>query len=484
MVNLYSLEFSEPEENRNTQDFLCINPKCPNPKRPINEGKCEVWCSACGSDLLLNDRYRVIDVLIPGARHQIEQCTLYDAIDITNNKKSKVIKVIHTNNQQTIKRFKTSVNVLKNYWFTGIPKIDKGAAFQIEFPNDPIPANCLVMDKIEGIDLQKLLELQNNKPISEQQAIDWLRKVVIILGRLHDKNFIHGDIQPSNIMCNSSDGEIVLIDFDAVRPITPSVLDNKTPTSIGTDGYIAPEQRKGRALPQSDFYALGKTFVHLLTGKHPNKFKEDREKKLRWRYSAPQVSKFLADLIDNLMDCSSDNRPKNTAEVLQRLQDVERNLAHQRKIQQWINFNFKKASRFIGFALFVFLVYQTIQSNNSTSIQPQAETFVEPASTQVENYKLCRIKKDGELNVNALANVANDAITFVTNPKNPNRINIGRDRFPVPSQSGCTVIIEVYLQASEKFTPQYEQLIVKQMQANIHPDARMLVKPVFRQKNL
>ncbi|MBK1986772.1 protein kinase [Sphaerospermopsis aphanizomenoides BCCUSP55] len=432
----------------------------------------------------MNDRYRVIDVLVPKARHQIEKCTLYNAIDITNKKKSKVIKVVHTNNQQTIKRFKTSVEILKNHWFAGIPHIDKGGYFQIEFPNDPIPAHCLVMDKIEGIDLQKLLELQNNKPFSEQQAIDWLRKIVIILGRLHDKNFIHGDIQPSNMMLNSSDGEIVLIDFDAVRPITKAVLDNKTLPSIGTDGYIAPEQRKGRALPQSDFYALGKTFVHLLTGKHPNKLREDKDKKLRWRYSAPQVSKFLADLIDNLIDWSSDNRPKNAAEVLQKLQEVERNIEHQKRIQQWITFNFKKAARFVGFALFGFLVYQTIQSNNSASIQPKAETFVEPTSTQAENYKLCRTTKNGEPSANALANAANDAITFVTNPKNPNRINIDRNRFPVPSQSGCTVIIEVYLQQSENFTSQHEQLILAQMQANINPDAKTLVKPVFRKKNL
>jgi serine/threonine protein kinase len=284
-------------------------------------------------------------------------------------------------------------------------------------------------------------------------------------------------------MLNSSDGEIVLVDFDGVRPITQTILGHESLTSIGTDGYIAPEQRKGRALPQSDFYALGKTFVHLLTGKHPNQLKEDKDKKLRWRYSAPKISKFLADLIDNLIDWSSDNRPQNAAEVLQRLQEVERNIEHQKRIQEWITFNFKRSARFIGFALFGFLVYYTIQSNNS-SVQPTEGTAVTTISTQAKNDQICRTTKNGEPSANALADAANNAITFVTNPNNPNRINLNRNSFPVASQSGCTVVIEVYLQPNEQLSAQQEQLIISQMQANINPNAIQLVKPIFRRKTL
>ena len=233
--------------------------------------------------------------------------------------------------------------------------------FHIEFPHDPIPAYCLVMEKIEGINLQQWVDNPKNKLISEKQAIDWLKQLVTILEKLHNKGFIHRDIKPSNIMLKNNDAEIVLIDFDAGRPITQAVWDGKTLTKIGTDGYIPPEQRRGRAIPQSDFYALGITFVHLLTGKHPHKLENDRDKTLRWRSSAPQVSKIFADFIDNLMAWYSENRPKNTGEILDKLQEIERNLEHKRIVQTWLTFDFKKISGLLVFVLFGILFLRLME---------------------------------------------------------------------------------------------------------------------------
>lgn len=373
MVNLYSQTNPEPEEP-NTQYCLCINRSCSRTKRPLSETN----CGNCRSNLILNKRYRVIDVLISEERHQIDKSILYNAIDILDGKKSKVIKVLHTVNQEAIIRFERSAEVLNNNWFEGIPKIDKAGYFQIRFPNDPIPASCLVMEKIEGIDLLQWLNKPNNQPLDNKQTIDWLRKLTIILGRLHNKDFIHRDIKPSNIMVKHNGGEIILIDLDAGRPITKAVTDQKSLTVIGTDGYIAPEQRKGRTVTQSDFYALGMTFVHLLTGKHPNELEEDRNKKLRWRSSAPQISPVLADFIDKLMARSSEDRPKNAKEILQKLEEIEHDLEHQAKVNKWLNFYLKKIIGVIVFILlgivFKFGIIDSNMSkppdNNSPTSQP------------------------------------------------------------------------------------------------------------------
>ena len=60
---------------------------------------------------------------------------------------------------------------------------------------------------------------------------------------------------------------------------------------IGTPGYAAPEQIKGAALPQSDFYGLGRTLIHLLTGKHPQELPKNTETgEISWREEASQVS--------------------------------------------------------------------------------------------------------------------------------------------------------------------------------------------------
>jgi WD40 repeat protein len=122
-------------------------------------------------------------------------------------------------------------------------------------------------------------------------------------------------------------GQLVLIDFGAVREITESYLhrqrDNTTGTAIISQGYTPPEQVDGKAVPQSDFFALGRTFVYLLTGKPPTDFKSDpRTGKLNWRDSAPQVSRQFAGLIDYLMDPFPGKRPKSPQMILCCLEEI------------------------------------------------------------------------------------------------------------------------------------------------------------------
>ncbi|UYD29504.1 MULTISPECIES: serine/threonine protein kinase [unclassified Tolypothrix] len=310
-------------------------------------------------------RYRVIDKLI---QPRNRECKLYDAVDINNDNKLKVIKVLYTDNEEVISRFNRGADVLINHWVSGIPKVDKDGYFHIEFPKNQTLAYCLVMEKIDGMNLEQFLENRNHLPITEKQAINWLKQLTIILRDLHEKSFFHRDIKPSNIMVKNINEELVLIDLDAVRAITKAVLDGKTITTIGTDGYMAPEQRVGRAIPQSDFYALGRTFVHLLTGKAPNRLEQNRNGTLLWRSIAPKLSKPFADLIDSLMDWSPNNRPKNTAEILQRLEQIERNLELQQQIKQLLTF--KKVSGVVVLLLFTFLVYKSINPEVSPIIAP------------------------------------------------------------------------------------------------------------------
>jgi serine/threonine protein kinase len=76
----------------------------------------------------------------------------------------------------------------------------------------------------------------------------------------------------------------------------------------------------GKAFPQSDFYAIGRTFVYLLTGKSPLKLMEESEG-LNWREGATQVSSTFADWIDYLMASSPLKRPPNTSYLLKCLQE-------------------------------------------------------------------------------------------------------------------------------------------------------------------
>jgi serine/threonine-protein kinase len=60
-------------------------------------------------------------------------------------------------------------------------------------------------------------------------------------------------------------GAIKLIDFGAANEL----LTTATGTLVGKQSYIAPEQFRGKAVTQSDIYALGCTLYYLATGKDP-----------------------------------------------------------------------------------------------------------------------------------------------------------------------------------------------------------------------
>jgi len=185
------------------------------------------------------------------------------------------------------------------------------------------------MEKIEGMNLQQYLRLTGNRPIDNSLAIQWLTELVTILQEVHGQTFFHRDIKPTNIMVR--DGHLVLIDFGAVKQLATSI--NAPGTRIYTTGYAPEEQIASLAVPRSDFFALGRTFVYLLTGTEPMNFPEQNGE-LSWRGSASQVPKLLADLLDHLMAPLPQNRPLNTQEILRRLASIEQSLQNQPQTTQ------------------------------------------------------------------------------------------------------------------------------------------------------
>ena len=113
-----------------------------------------------------------------------------------------------------------------------------------------------------------------------------------------------------------------LIDFGTAREETQTYLQKQkrqNVTGIVSIGYTPHEQANGRAEYRSDFFALGRTFVFLLTGKEPDEFKETVTKGLVWQQEAQGYSQALRDLIDYLMRPEVTDRPSNTQEILQKI---------------------------------------------------------------------------------------------------------------------------------------------------------------------
>jgi serine/threonine protein kinase len=291
---------------------LCINPSCPNPQNPDNL----LFCQSCGSELLLEGHYRVVSQLGSGGFGKT-----YEVSDL--NGIPKVLKILTNNHPKNVELFQREAQVLIRLKHQGIPKAEPDAYFIFLPRNRPEPLHCLVMEKIEGLDLRQYLQTRGGA-IDQKLAIQWLTQLANILQEVHNQQIFHRDIKPSNIMLKV-DGQLVLIDFGTAREITESFVAKQAlgqVTGVISTGYTPPEQFNGQAVPQSDFFALGRTFVYLLSGKDPNEFYDSYIDQLRWREAAPQVSPQFADLLDRLMARFPHQRPQAAKVILQQLEQI------------------------------------------------------------------------------------------------------------------------------------------------------------------
>lgn len=300
----------------------CINPDCSQPDHPSNNNSNTLYCQSCRSELLLNGQYRVSRLLSDKTGFGV----VYEAFEGFTSKILKVLQEKWNNDPKAVELFKREYDVLlelSRQNVTGVPRAD--VYFQYSTREGKI-LHCLVMEKVEGINLDQWLKQYDN--LSQKRALKWLREITLILDKIHQQNWLHRDIKPPNIMLRNS-GELVLIDFGTAREETQTYhqkVKGQQVTGITSAGYTPNEQQHGQAVIQSDFHALGRTFVHLLTGKHPLEIYDAVNDVLAWREETENIHPLLLDFIDELMGRLTRNRPANTRVILQRLDEIEREL--------------------------------------------------------------------------------------------------------------------------------------------------------------
>ncbi|NES23706.1 MAG: SUMF1/EgtB/PvdO family nonheme iron enzyme [Symploca sp. SIO3E6] len=293
---------------------LCINPNCPHPDNPDNN----LFCKTCGSELLLAGKYRVSQLLSGKGGFG-------RTYEVSHGSTTKVLKVLINHQPKAIELFEQEARVLRQLNHPGIPRGDRYFTFTPRDSQQPL--HCLVMEKIEGLDLEEYQKQRQYQAIAQDLALEWLIQLAQILDEVHQQQFFHRDIKPSNIILKP-DGQLVLIDFGTVREITATYLGKQAAgqvTAIASFGYTPPEQLHFQAVPQSDFFALGRTFVFLLTGKEPSDpaIYDPIKNKFNWREQTPHLLPGLADLIDQLMMPAAEKRPANTRVILQRLAEID-----------------------------------------------------------------------------------------------------------------------------------------------------------------
>jgi len=126
----------------------------------------------------------------------------------------------------------------------------------------------MVMEFIEGKDLQRLIKEKGEGGLPVKQVVEWGIQVCEALEYLHNHEIpiIYRDLKPSNIMLRDLDQSIFLIDFGIACPYK-SDTKSLSRTRIGTVGYMPPEQFHGKYFPASDTFSLGATMYYLTTGR-------------------------------------------------------------------------------------------------------------------------------------------------------------------------------------------------------------------------
>ena len=108
-------------------------------------------------------------------------------------------------------------------------------------------------------------EAKDGNPIDEITCAKYIKQIAMALLYCHERNIIHSDIKPANIMLDEDKKNIKLIDFGVSVRHNPNQLKNLA----GSVRYMAPEVFEYNYDFKADIWSLGITLVFLLSGKHP-----------------------------------------------------------------------------------------------------------------------------------------------------------------------------------------------------------------------
>lgn len=241
------------------------------------------------------------------------------------------IERLHFSLQSNVSNFQSWQNLAKVFQTEAIALEKLG-----QHPQIPLLLDYFIEDREFYLVTQlaageSLKERVREKRLTETEATFWLQSTLEALEFVHQKQILHLNIKPENLVRKGSESQISLMNFGNIRNSLELFYWYKQAEADNwfDDDYLPLEQREGNPNPTSDLYALGKTIIYALTGEVP---------KLRSTSSVNYQKPLLAEISDRvrvdisyklnkilskMIEENSAARYQSAAEVLADLQQNE-----------------------------------------------------------------------------------------------------------------------------------------------------------------
>ncbi len=205
---------------------------------------------------LLCRRYRVEGIVGTGG-----MAVVYRALDVRTGRTVaiKMLRDEYSNDKEFLRRFEREARAAETMHHPNVVALlDTGEEDGHRF---------IVMEYVDGPTVKDFL--QENGRLNAEQTVAIAVQVCRALTHAHERNIVHRDIKPQNILIDNQ-GSVKVADFGIARAIGAETMTATDAGVLGSVYYFSPEQaRGGLADFVSDLYSLGIVLYEMVTGQVP-----------------------------------------------------------------------------------------------------------------------------------------------------------------------------------------------------------------------
>ena len=188
----------------------------------------------------------------------------------------------------------------------------------------------IAMEYLEGKSLDRVL--RDFSALSMTDMVRIGREAAEGLAVAHALGIVHRDVKPANLWIEEPKKRLKILDFGLARPVEPETALTSPGLTVGTPGYMSPEQARGKPVDaRTDLFSLGAVLYRVVTNRVPFPGDSDIEILAKVVTEAPvpilqlnpAVPQPFAALIDRLLAKKPANRPQSAREVADILAAIE-----------------------------------------------------------------------------------------------------------------------------------------------------------------